>query len=725
MASDVDIETQNSRRTVCRKFLGNGILAEYAPQIERVLRFIAPPDVFDAVSDPADVKAAFKRRGLIPPRLYDILAEKGDTDGTDLDILAVCFAASMYPQRASHEDSSRLPLRVAAFIEIMDTGEPVLDALIKTGRLDSVPEKDRIRLCRDLTAADIFPDESDERTVGGALYLATCHERLINKVYWNWKTEHLKVQFMRSIMQPTPSCFADETWPPESWPDKAYWHNIGRKLQDQFPEQPEFFFDFVIVLEKAAWRRAWDLKDGKWDWNLARKKKKKDSVSDEAGKQGMEFEKSKKSLALACRWLNVRPEWIAQRTLDFWELMSDRLNAGLPFYAFLSSFPAWWYSYLNKFYWFNPEHFHRSIDDDEAPYRRSIPVEDQPPGIDELDTELLRVCREGYRLVRSTFFTLQNGEGAQPDATNEIDGPNEDVRRLLDAIWHERIEIKLVSDQTPSMVKDIADRFPDFHQNTISTYIRRLKHRFWAYTMARVKYLTDTQIRTTQLPGQDSGDNAEDRPWANEEIFLEIANLARIVPYTQTLLWAFTARVGLNPLIERRWVDKWSFKGYLCELWHWIAEDTFDNAVGVGIDKGDIVACAIDNAMASPTLGEFVRELRNQQDDESVVKFLQGENIGTIEKELRDLVCGLDWHRGFMPVCRKCRTDWVKGLPRRWIVPVWYLTVVQQLDSTQLVNRLNAKGEDIAVVTTLAKKMTECLTCKESLEIPDAKLNGV
>jgi len=335
---------------------------------------------------------------------------------------------------------------------------------------------------------------------------------------------------------------------------------------------------------------------------------------------------------------------------------------------------------------------------------------------------------------------------------------NDRVRQAVRELWRYRLANQIGDDDLPpAKVQEIAARFPDLGDDAINDYSHRLRFRLWAYQLARLDKLSNSQIRTAKRPPAHAHRGATMFPLYNEPGIQTIASLARTAPPRRTLLWAFTAHVFLHPKVEPQRPDPWTFKRYVRELWYWVTDAMFEDAVQQGAADGCCADRAAAAAMQQTPLQELWQALRRCTTEAELERFLQEPMVTKLLWELWRCATEAElehaWHqfpfRDLWHELRGCTTEtelrryqqegrdfrreeeaayaalqhligdvglqtcsadslgvWRKTIGRsgyHWIVPVWFLTVVEQLNEQQLLTRLQVDDHEEEAVVRLAR----------------------
>jgi hypothetical protein len=281
---------------------------------------------------------------------------------------------------------------------------------------------------------------------------------------------------------------------------------------------------------------------------------------------------------------------------------------------------------------------------------------------------------------------------------------NERVRNILDVLWHYRIRHRVApdGDDEKRMVKEIAGQFAE-NTDTIHTYLRRLRFRLDAYRLARIERLSDQEIV-----------DGESKKWRSVGCVESIAALARAVLPEASLLWAFGAHVFLHDWVDRHphHSDPWTWPRFLRELWHWVDGETLERAVREGIREGSVIDDVAQRAMGKPPLSELLDDLRRCRDVAQAG--LCVEEAGASRK-LQSWVD--EFQRIIETLAGPCRSGgcspdlfgtWKRLVEPHWLIPVWYLTVLEKVEEKHMHVRLQA-GPDSPDINKLRQEIGKVL----------------
>jgi hypothetical protein len=651
----------------CGLLLGE-TLGPAARQVERVLRRIVPDHESVEITNPARVVAAFRAKGLVPPRLISacgrsMLMRSASPSDLTPESLAVCFAASVYPQRAFQMWDTGIQLRVSALLdfvsrlEVLGQGRAAFAGFLSERVSREVSTSEAVSWLSDLTGiGDLYATEEERqaRERGAMLYLASCYPAFLERTYDVWAGEAEFVRYLRKNAIQTSLCSL--TGENRGYP---VWSRVLSMLSGYFPNDDASLHQKALILEQMAWK--------------------------EVGKRNL-------------------PVDLSQRLVErFWEGLWDKLTSGFPYYAFASRFSYWWGQCLQRHNW-DP---HRAVVLEETDDMQQLEAARwHDDATTAIDLECLRVTRENYRLVRTTFFRREDRarSAAEPESAAH---ENDSLREGLDALWYDRLERRLEGEEKEraQSVQGIVSRFPDLGGHTINMMSHRLRLRIWATDLARVGRRTNAEILSTPRPGSEAGAASARQPLRHVQGVLAVAPLARMIPTEHTLLWAFTAHVFLHPWLNPQRPDPWTFPRYVRELWHWVSDDAFAHSVEEAARTGSRSNVAALAAMSSPPFVDLLRDLRTFAETPQVDAYLASRSLAAEERAAVGLV------REFVDDLRPER--WVEDMRRwrrlarpYWIVPVWFLTIVEHLDRSQVLARLRPSPDEVESVVRLYDDMS-------------------
>ena len=662
-------------RGICRELLGPAPADAFVARVEQVLRHIATDREIEHVAEPEDVVELFRSRGLIPPGLRSYIEYAPNPDAT-----AVCFAACIYPNRA-YTLKNQLVRRLGSFLAAFHARVGILE-LLSANQLQGLSQREVDQLLSDLSAAEHVPvsdpeqkaQEAAERKAGAALYLATYDREEVQIIIRNWRDDAGVVRYIRELLPHPPSQVVPDA---ETAGGYTHWDKSDHGLaqRDHAEDPPER--QRVIALEKKA----------RWQ--------------------------ARSILGTDCPM-----SAISQKVVACWETCWDKLICGFPYFAFRSHFVYWWRRFVENCLIGEVRRGRRErqiVVEPEGVEGGTVPP---PPagarGSDErclLSIDELRVFREGYRLVRSTFFDHRG----TPERTALL-------RRVADDLWYRRLERKMTEEQEREAVNQIAERHRahQITKATVNNLSHRLRLRIGAYTLSRLMGFDNQRILTAELPAQKG---ASDRPFsdkANLSGVLTVATVARLAPMEDTLLWPFIAHRILRPRVEPQHPDPWTFETFMPELWCWVTAEGFRPTVTYCKDAGRVNQAAAELLDAEP-VSSLLTALLGLESEEDILAYAEADGAGCVSEAAEFAISrclGLTGTQGFEPRCEDCLSRWRKVTAgcKHLVVPVWYLAFAEQLERGPALELLQPTPDNQDKAADLFGDMQQCAECTQPQE---------
>jgi hypothetical protein len=649
---------------VCDLLERAGVHPPFALQVALVLDHLLEGGI-DAITEVGEVVVRFRRAKLIPPVLIELCVQRTGEAPRGM-LAALCFAASLYPRRAYQLEKAELESRGGsffAFFSAVEAGAPGGSHAPAAGfEFPPFGADEVARYLSDLTGLKpdtLAGDEGAERKAAASLYLRTCDRDLLARMYAQWREDGDFIRCLRLYFPSPPSFLArlDQSG------ERPEWAQVSSRLAALLPDVDRAYHERAIILEKALWKEA-----RRWT---------------EAG-------------------------LIFDAAQIFWERQWAKLSSGFPYYAFLCRFPHWWKQCLRRFHFSNLAQIHIEDEDLEAG------LGDQAEH--ELERDSLRSLREGYRFIRTTFFARPESRQGPADAWRR----NEALRHVLDALWYLRLEDQLGDeDLSPLRVAEIQGRFEgEFTPALVNNLNHRLHRRLLAYRLARFNQWRNSQIRYARremlLPRRAgdsekkekrSGDNYPlEYPLEKEPGVRTIASICRLTPPSGTLLWVYTAHVFLHSVVDAQHPDPWPLERYLTELWYWVADPLFDDAIEAGIQAGRRADVLGKRAMVRAPFRELIAAFRKIRNVNEIRSYLAGRDLSVYSESGRDLLRevlgpGLGaWSEGALRAYRRLA-------PQHWLIPVWYVLFVEQCHPGNVPSRLLADNDEAESIVRLAESM--------------------
>lgn len=585
-------------------------------QLARLIRWSLPSRVG---LDESTLEDDVRRLKLIPPTLI-ALCEGVRGERSALQV-AVAFAASIFPQKASMLDETERVDRLKRFMGVwsrFDCGVSFLAAV-----KERVEDQDSLLdLLANLHATPgVGDDRSDSTLELAALHLSTWDDETIALALRRHVTEGAFVRFARRSLLSEPSRLVEKTFRD----GRPQWREVRTELERWFPEESSETLDRSVQLEQSLWKA------------LKR---------------------------------FVPQGQLPEAVQAAWESIHDKLASGFAHYSFRSRLNYWWSACIRRHSFDDT-----TISDD------GVEVEARPETA--LTPELLRTYREGYRLLRYTFSTRPDRVADGVEAT----AADESLRKALDDLWYHRIERRIEGDdEWTRTVAEIRSRHPEVGDRVIDNLITRLRRRFWAYKLARIDRLRNSEIRSARPDPRIAHGGASEFPLRNESGIESIATISRAVLEDQPMLWAFGAQMAGHSSAR--------VAGEVAsELSWWISDGDAEAAIRESSARPDILA-----SEEGAPFRFAVSELRQTKPDAKRVAHCVSEQIARFvpERRVRDL-------SQLAKVASRPKS-------RYWAVPVWYLVAIERLDVDAVLTRLKPEEGEREQVRRYAMALEELLS---------------
>jgi len=473
--------------------------------------------------------------------------------------------------------------------------EPMTMTMAATGIVDGTGDEER--------------REIEERKAGALLYLGTCYAEMLDRAVKYWQTENAVLKLLiekRLLILPSQIICSGPA--KEASSDQIQLAMIKKLNAGELPAKQ------VARLEKDLWY-------------------------------------------LVSKWTGVTlPD---ESVNQFWESLWEKLASGFPYYAFQSSLNTWWRKYVQcliaQRFPINKRHI--TIDDEAQPVVNQIAVVVNVA--ESLSPESLHWIREGYQLVRTTFF----------DRTRCADGTEPRTRLIVDQLWESRLRAGIEDKDDCATLEAIERNNPGVTAHQINNLYRRLRMRMWAYMLARVERLSNRQIQYAEVPVQYLRHEEDPHQLRQEPAVVTIASLARSVLMDQTLLWAFMAHIFLQRLTDPQHGDRWDTARFLGELWRWVTDDAFAPSLPIGARRGWKTDVAAMNSVEFRELCERlcgfadITELGAHVKDKELHELVDG--LPPVVQLLRDADTFAETFKGDLKRWR--------GDGKHWIAPMWYV----------------------------------------------------
>jgi hypothetical protein len=663
---------QANLRAICAGLLGRGPDDALVVQLARVVQYLNQDGAI-TIHAPWDVVRVLQHAG----RVSDRLAPDPADPIPPAVVLEVAFAACVFPRRVTNKE---LAPRVKRFLIVYQ--EPRLwdaDQIVKllrvAGRLPAGIPDERVMECLgDLTATSPGDADYHERVTGAALYFATLTDEAIRGqpggrgprfgVLRDWEDDCEFVRFFRSadLLHPPSSRYPDQ----RDDNDSPLFDEVRPRFMLEFADKPDLARE-AVDMEAVVWGR---------------------------------------------RPMIAPPELYRDLLDDFWLKQNQLLNSGFPYYGFDAHFPRWWRACAVNF---RNEVIKICQRRQELGVQGPGPREGgggQEPRRDvfagqDIKPEMLRVMREGWRLVRTTFYVLRPRDPAVE---------NENLRRVLDELWAYHLEKDILSTGHHETIRELLDRIRDLvdevggvKEARANLLVRRIKGRFRAYNLGRLYGKKNSEIREN-LTKWDAG---------LEPAQMAVASLGRIIGCDETLLWAFLAHVFLRAKIQVQHPDPWDLLRCVTEVQEWAKDPLLADAIEAGERAGRKPNPLVASSLRSRYPGASMAEAIDRLLSELWLGLRLGQFGGSVE-----WVMGLV--RGAVDECGRSVYEHIRnilsmggypvdGAGREWITPVWYLLFVEDYpnrgpshaDTQAVFDRLKIDEEDKVAVRHMLRMMRE------------------
>jgi hypothetical protein len=467
-----------------------------------------------------------------------------------------------------------------------------------------------------------------------------------------WRMDGAFVRYLRHSIWSPPTRLVDQGSREGAWPQ---WDELKAELARTHRAPGTDYPERAVNLERDAWEMARDL-------------------------------------------LGENADCIDQTVTHFWEeLFWNKLLAGFPYFAFRSSFKSWWQVCVSRLRLPGKNPPVTSVVKDVESHDDEETHRDEFPSQDQLFT-MLRCYRETYRLVRLTFFPRSP---ANPEADNER------YRKSVDVLWRNWLERKLLESEQSSPGPDYRAMAEELGLSRSAVYVigHKLGQRIVAGMRARLEHLARPARRTSAADGAQAC--GRDGPGPDLVVIRTVEVLCRLALPQESLLGPFTAFLWLYPrfVLPNR-PDPWSFRRFLGELWWWVSDDGFDEALANAGQNGRRSARALLRASGpEEPLGELVGALRQAESEEGLAERLDPDLVEHGKQKARQLLFELTGRDGF-DSWAKVMGDARLRISTHWIVPVVYLSAVEQRHETELLAELRADGDnDAADLIDLARTL--------------------
>lgn len=678
----------------------------YLRQIERVGEHISPrtfsscgllPDwlvhLFNDLLSQPDIEIPFIHSQDNWGEIYNNIMNNRSSGAISPELLALFFSACLYPQRAhslsgkrtsiesaSDEDSkvkdleetsadsltdekpnksdyetrmhTRLGDRILSFLEIYFRNEEPYKALNRS-RFKYVGKG----TFREFLESYLYIPKSalDSESGNGllksprgrfecaALYLSTCTKEMCERIYNNWLEDKDFVNYFKERRLTEPSSYNPLDDNREAGNIDGYWKSLLNTIMEMEPDVSEDFLRKSIELEKTTYNRI-----------LGRLSSSERSVS-----------------------------MVTEEVRIFWDRMIfNRLLTGFPHYAYLGPFEHWWNSnpiVISEF----PKESDENLD------QKAEETTNDDYFSTDMTPELLAGVKEGYRLIRSTFFSR--------DESNDINDPNRSIRKALDRIWEARLE-QAFFDQPKSTMETISSEFPGENIRNLS---KQMMDRLVAYNRVRFLKYDDSQLEHFYISGQKE-------PIGKKPAVKKITYITRTTPESQTLFWPLISRRKLQPHLDKRWRDPFDFKFLVEELWHFMKTGLFFEFINNGRNNGSRIDNEVSDLWKIRVIRNLIVRLHRIKSEEELHSFIETTDFTEEEKHIVDFIDELSGKKGFYGKCIECLPRFRQLIPGYSILPVWYLAEIQNKKNSQIIKSLKVNDTQISGTIRVSDTMRNC-----------------
>ncbi len=657
--------------STCREFLGTVRNRDLIIQVQRVLEWIEPETRSAGLNfrDLYIVRKIYKNKGLLPPCLLEDIECHTDIAQDERLPFAAVFSACLFPQRyymlceterraRLHGFSKYYPLANTADTNIFEFVRSCLpDGIYScetrfTDFLDSLSTDDPFN-------AKLLEEKAQTRA-GAGEYLLTCTDAAIRTMVKNHEDDRDLLRLLRRYFPSPPSQLAagrsKPDTPPAAYADRTPWKDrLCERLQLQIGH-PEFtnFLSKAIDLEFLIWKKAQGFLDSA-----------------------------------------TTPEWVQ----SCWEHIWQKLSSGFPYYSFQAHLIRWWQQTVN---YCSPDQSETvPIDDEEKKGQLQVPV--YATG---LDTELLAMYREGYRLVRSSIYSQEGGAlclvSGKAARQSPLGYSASRDRVILDSLWRLRLEHQLTDDELPAIVQQevrtdlryFIHRCSDENayippveklapnDNAVYNLNARLKHRFMAYCLARTHCprLSNEEIRTFRPAHYRIAPLSKTE--AEWFIAFSIACASRGFDREQSMLGSVLLYITLQHLCRPQKVPKWTTPELLIEIWFWIDDLILAERIRQGAGRAEKELRHSEDGDPS-TLKELEDWKSCFESSAELYSRLAQEGAESITGHLFSFLLRLIRDQDLALLCEANFKHWRKTNRADWVHPVWYFKRIERYSRSE------------------------------------------
>lgn len=443
------------RKRVCtlvRNCLGNRVPNCIVVQVERVLWWTAFTETRQ-MKDSSEIVSLLKSKGWLPDCLLEALEsyQNALSDEIDLQVVAICFSACIFPRRFYSMSSTRknafLQNFLASFDALLDGGNP--SQHVKTQKLSSKANSDVEQFIDCLVAVDWHgTEDQEERQIGACLYIMSCPQELLEKMWNKYLSERALLAFVKDTLNYSPSQVCVNAIDDKSM--KINWGHVRQCIADKASDYPGLNINTILNMERQ-------------------------------------------SLFPKITYANWSSDPMKSQVAGhMWEHLWKRLVSGFPYYAFEASLAGWWGAAAKKIKFEVPGS--SSLDNDSDPVqsvdidiRISIREDEEEDKRCEITKDLLRFAQKGFVVVLTTFLHKKG----QKLVDAETFAQRKKTRQFISDLWtfrliHSDDDLSIEPGSTVTetdTIQEIAEKH-DINVNTTYADNRSLEVRYRAYTLA-------------------------------------------------------------------------------------------------------------------------------------------------------------------------------------------------------------------------------------------------
>jgi hypothetical protein len=269
-----------------------------------------------------------------------------------------------------------------------------------------------------------------------------------------------------------------------------------------------------------------------------------------------------------------------------------------------------------------------------------------------------------------------------------------------------------VEDDLPkTLLAELQQRFPEVSDSVLNNASHHLRMRFFAARLARFRRLSLAAIRSA--PPDDSlrhAVTAAKPPLADAPAIDGLVTLVKAAAPGCSLLGPLTAQFAHGTAVDPRWKDPWTFPRYVGELWSWISAlqcEELEDRENSSLDA------ALREIRSSGEWEALASQLAQAVDQESVDALVETQSFDGPRETARRALARALGPGTLEPFAKAKIKRWREALgtgKSYWMVPVWYLTVVERLDQAAVLERLVVDRHEVQSVVALHLRIAaDCL----------------